>query len=55
MRDKPMRDKVVLLSIPGLRASDLAAMPHLRQLAAAGEQAALRPAFPASPALCRPT
>ena len=43
---KPMREKVVLLSIPGLREKDLAAMPNLRQLAAAGEQAALAPSFP---------
>ena len=41
-----MRDQVVLLSIPGLRAADLSAMPNLRQLAASGEQAALAPSFP---------
>jgi len=39
--------KVVLLSIPGLRAADLANMPNLSQLAAAGSQAALAPSFPA--------
>jgi hypothetical protein len=41
-----MPDQVVLLSIPGLRAKDLAAMPRLARLAAAGEQAVLVPSFP---------
>ena len=41
-----MPDQVVLLSIPGLRAKDLAAMPQLARLAAAGEQATLVPSFP---------
>jgi len=43
---KKMPDQVVLLSIPGLRASDIASMPHLARLAARGEQAALVPSFP---------
>ena len=41
-----MSDYVVLLSIPGLRAADLAHMPHLRSWAAAGESAELVPSFP---------
>jgi hypothetical protein len=41
-----MRDQVVLLSIPGLRAQDIGAMPNLARLAASGEQAALAPSFP---------
>ncbi len=41
-----MTDYVVLLSIPGLRASDLAAMPNLRQLADTGDRATLAPCFP---------
>lgn len=39
-------DCVVLLSIPGLRASDLAAMPNLSRLMAAGDRAELVPSFP---------
>jgi hypothetical protein len=39
-------DRVVLLSVPGLRAQDLALMPHLRQLVAGGDQAPLVPSFP---------
>jgi predicted AlkP superfamily pyrophosphatase or phosphodiesterase len=39
-----MTDHVVLLSVPGLRAGDLAAMPELRRLTAA--EAALVPSFP---------
>ncbi|MBX7073797.1 MAG: alkaline phosphatase family protein [Pirellulales bacterium] len=42
-----MSDHVVLLSIPALRAQDLAAMPNLRALAAAGDSAPLAPSFPA--------
>ncbi|MEX0586938.1 MAG: nucleotide pyrophosphatase/phosphodiesterase family protein, partial [Pirellulales bacterium] len=38
---------VVLLSIPGLRAGDVAAMPNLQRLVAGGERAALVPSFPA--------
>jgi predicted AlkP superfamily pyrophosphatase or phosphodiesterase len=41
-----MPDQVVLLSIPGLREQDIAAMPNLARLAAAGEQTALVPSFP---------
>ena len=41
-----MTDRVVLLSIPGLRAKDLAAMPNLARLAAGGEQIELVPSFP---------
>jgi len=40
-------NKVVLVSIPGLRASDLAQMPNLARMAAAGTQAELAPSFPA--------
>lgn len=42
-----MSDHVVLLSIPGLREKDLAHMPHLSQLCAAGDRAPLVPSFPA--------
>ncbi len=38
---------VILLSIPGLRERDLAAMPKLRELTRPGETAALVPSFPA--------
>ena len=41
-----MPDQVVLLSIPGLRGKDIAAMPNLARLAPAGEQTALVPSFP---------
>ncbi len=41
-----MSDRVVLLSIPGLRAHDVASMPNLARLAAQGEQAPLVPSFP---------
>lgn len=37
---------LILLSIPGLRERDLAAMPRLRELTRHGEQAALTPSFP---------
>ena len=42
-----MPDRVVLLSIPGLRGDDLAAMPHLRALVERGDRASLVPSFPA--------
>ncbi len=42
-----MSDHVVLLSIPGLRSQDLAAMPNLSLLTAGGDRAALVPSFPA--------
>lgn len=42
-----MHDHVVLLSIPGLRGEDLAAMPNLRRLTANGDRAPLVPSFPA--------
>ena len=38
---------LILLTIPGLRERDLAAMPKLRELTRRGEQAALTPSFPA--------
>jgi len=41
-----MSDRVVLLSIPGLRAKDVAAMPTLAAWAAAGEQIELVASFP---------
>ncbi|PQO41294.1 alkaline phosphatase family protein [Blastopirellula marina] len=42
-----MADNVVLLSIPGLRASDVAHMPNLTALTQAGDKATLVPSFPA--------
>ncbi len=42
-----MPDRVVLLSIPGLRTQDLAHMPTLARMAAAGDQTCLVPSFPA--------
>jgi predicted AlkP superfamily pyrophosphatase or phosphodiesterase len=42
-----MPPHVVLLSIPGLRDRDLAAMPNLSAFAAGGARAALVPSFPA--------
>ncbi len=41
-----MNDRVVLLSIPGLREKDLSEMPELRALAAEGEVSSLVPSFP---------
>ncbi len=41
-----MSRPVVLLSVPGLRERDVAAMPHLRELTAGGEIAELVPSFP---------
>lgn len=37
---------LILLTIPGLRKKDLAAMPHLRTMTAAGQSATLVPSFP---------
>jgi predicted AlkP superfamily pyrophosphatase or phosphodiesterase len=42
-----MPDRVVLLSIPGLRTQDLAHMPTLKRMAATGDQTSLVPSFPA--------
>jgi hypothetical protein len=42
-----MSDHIILLSIPGLRGQDLAAMPNLTRLTAGGDRAALVPSFPA--------
>lgn len=42
-----MSDHVVLLSIPGLRAEDVARMPNLKQLTAGGDRAPLVAGFPA--------
>ncbi len=41
-----MNPHVVLLSIPGLRAKDVAAMPSLARLTAGGDRATLVPSFP---------
>jgi predicted AlkP superfamily pyrophosphatase or phosphodiesterase len=41
-----MADRVVLLSVPGLRQGDLARMPELQALISAGDLAALVPSFP---------
>jgi predicted AlkP superfamily pyrophosphatase or phosphodiesterase len=41
-----MSTRVVLLSIPGLRARDIAAMANLSAISSAGEQATLVPSFP---------
>lgn len=42
-----MPDHVILLSIPGLRSQDLAAMPNLSRLTSGGDRQALVPSFPA--------
>ncbi len=42
-----MTKQAVLLSIPGLRERDLAAMPRLSQLMSHGDRAVLMPSFPA--------
>jgi predicted AlkP superfamily pyrophosphatase or phosphodiesterase len=42
-----MPEYVVLLSVPGLRGSDLAHMPRLSALVASGDRAELAPSFPA--------
>jgi predicted AlkP superfamily pyrophosphatase or phosphodiesterase len=42
-----MKNHVVLLSVPGLRAADLASMPVLSKLTAAGDRATLIPTCPA--------
>lgn len=39
-------DRVVLLSVPGLRRQDVVQMPHLRALVEAGDSATLVPSFP---------
>ncbi len=41
-----MPEFVVLLSVPGLREQDVAAMPHLSRLTARGDRASLVPSFP---------
>src|SRR3954468_21277731 len=41
-----MSDRVILLSVPGLRKQDVAAMPTLARLAAEGDQTNLVPSFP---------
>src|SRR5688572_841353 len=41
-----MVNHVVLLSVPGLRSQDLAAMPNLTRLTASGDRATLTPSFP---------
>lgn len=41
-----MSDHVILLSIPGLRAGDVAAMPRLRHLTGGGDRTRLVPSFP---------
>jgi predicted AlkP superfamily pyrophosphatase or phosphodiesterase len=41
-----MKPHVVLLSVPGLRARDVAAMPNLARLTAGGDRATLAPSFP---------
>ena len=42
-----MSEQVILLSVPGLRASDLASMPNLSALVDGGDRATLVPSFPA--------
>jgi predicted AlkP superfamily pyrophosphatase or phosphodiesterase len=41
-----MSDHVILLSVPGLRAQDVAAMSNLSRLMSGGDRAALVPSFP---------
>src|SRR5580704_9206321 len=41
-----MADHVILLSVPGLRQKNFAAMPNLSRLVAEGDRAALSPSFP---------
>jgi predicted AlkP superfamily pyrophosphatase or phosphodiesterase len=41
-----MPDRVLLLSVPGLRPKDLAAMPALARMAAGGDPVSLVPSFP---------
>jgi hypothetical protein len=41
-----MPDFVTLLSVPGLRENDIASMPNLQRLTAAGDRAPLVPSFP---------
>jgi type I phosphodiesterase/nucleotide pyrophosphatase len=42
-----MSDHLILLSVPGLRAKDVAAMPNLSRICAGGDRATLVPSFPA--------
>ena len=42
-----MPDRVVLLSVPGLREKDLASMPRLTALVAGGDKTELAASFPA--------
>lgn len=42
-----MPNHVILLSVPGLRGSDLASMPNLSRLTSGGDRATLVPSFPA--------
>ena len=42
-----MAEHVILLSVPGLRKQDIAAMPALKKLLETGEQTNLVPSFPA--------
>jgi predicted AlkP superfamily pyrophosphatase or phosphodiesterase len=41
-----MSDYVILLSVPGLRGNDVAAMPNLSRLVGGGDRATLVPSFP---------
>jgi predicted AlkP superfamily pyrophosphatase or phosphodiesterase len=41
-----MPDKLILLTIPGLREKDVAGMPYLREMTAEGQIADLAPSFP---------
>jgi predicted AlkP superfamily pyrophosphatase or phosphodiesterase len=41
-----MPDTVILLSVPGLRAADVASMPNLKKLTDGGDQTTLVPSFP---------
>ena len=41
-----MSDHIILLSVPGLRAQDLASMPQLAALVAGGDRTTLVPSFP---------
>jgi hypothetical protein len=45
-KDATMTDRVLLLSIPGLRKDDVRAMPTLARLAGAGDAIGLVPSFP---------
>ena len=41
-----MSDHVILLSVPGLRGQDVAAMPKLSRLTSGGDRTTLVPSFP---------